>query len=382
MEEIWETTAVGATQYHAFPNGASQAACSNIAPIGGDYLFDEAGVRKLGGTLCDACYHVVAGGNKMAKINITTPEGKAEVEDIEASIERIRVLALAGSDTADLPDEAEGRISELTGKGSVEIRKQLRDLLREATAVQPTSVALAGESYKAFDGVEDLVSKAAEEVSSAVTRLKDVGSQAKVVADLVVSMRLRVIHPKTGLPDLAGRSQMARNAVSDVYAPAKAALTKEDVDGNDAIKALQSSVGNQARNVTVNYLRSLDSLSADEIRTVFGAIELRSGAHTESVYAAYKAAGVELPTTTYNEAQRELMRKRSAALTEGDTVADDATVEELSRVLTKRADITARSVETIVKAAKKQNLSKEEREALKDRLQTLAGKIALEASQL
>ena len=97
---------------------------------------------------CAACRRAVVVLNKtqgesdMEKQDVSTEQGVAIVEQVDANIERIKSLAEAenaeGMD--ELNAETEALISSLSGTGSIKVKKEKRDALSAAATVKGNDV--------------------------------------------------------------------------------------------------------------------------------------------------------------------------------------------------------------------------------------------------
>jgi hypothetical protein len=151
---------------------------------------------------------------------------------------------------------------------------------------------------------------------------------ARSVGEIQLAQRLKIIDPKTGLPDLNAETKPAKDSSKDTYGIVLSEIAADDVDAKAMHASIQKATQNRRSDVLVKFLRDLETVQTpDEIRSLFPTIQLadEKGAeesYTEAVYALYAEKGVTLPrkgrTELAAEAAREKAAKAKAALEAAD----------------------------------------------------------------
>lgn len=287
----------------------------------------------------------------------------------------------------------------------------VRDIEREDQAVEPSAVVKRSEDpYAEYEGVSELIDLGAKTAREGAKHGKALVTVAERLAEINLDMRLRIINPDTGLPDLTAAKGVARNAARDLYTKAQADMDEDDADTKEAYEALKRAARNYMTDKLTNYMRALDG-NESEVRRYFPeALEIRDSAEeeislSESVYRLYEARGISLPRQTRAEIMRE-QRKRKR-LAEYRRMLEVATDPEQIRELREEIDTLseelggdqpetressdnerlaeqikrARSlVESAAKGARK--LPEQERARLKGELQELVTTLAAAAGEL
>ncbi|MDX3550995.1 hypothetical protein PV729_04280 [Streptomyces europaeiscabiei] len=224
---------------------------------------------------------IMASEDTQTRNDVSTDEGKAVVEQIDANIERARSLRDADA-LNDLEAETESLISSLSGKGSINVKKLKRDawndaegeasdaMTAEAEAAGKAGAEVATLTYESFKGVPELVIVGAEKVTEGVSRDMSQAATAREVADVILDMWRR-IPDADGNPDIDGKSGPAKEAARAVYRTAGEALGNlyskdQGFDVAEAVKSFQRAVQHQRRDVRAKYLRSLDGDSEESIQ--------------------------------------------------------------------------------------------------------------------
>lgn len=203
-----------------------------------------------------------------AKLDITTEEGQAALEQINANIERVRSLAEAENVEAvkELTDETETIISNLTGKGNIKAKKDSREALKAAGLVQdkpkaevakaPVEGKVMDKTWDQYEGTTELVHMGAEKVAEGVKTHVKTSTLAKDVAAVIFDVWTRIPN-KSNVPDIKGDSDAAKKASKALYAEAGKGF-EETYDTKKALNALIRSVQDQRSDVRAEWLRSLD----------------------------------------------------------------------------------------------------------------------------
>lgn len=322
--------------------------------------------------------------------SITTDKGEVEMPKTETApefdadftqlIERIKVKAIAGEDTAELVKEAKsvkdawkGESGPTTNKG----RKAMLAAIEEAAAAKPAAlegtvqtsaeVALADtQEVGDIEGGEELFSTATEKFVSGVRLHLKASDTAAEIADVVVDLRSRSLYK--GKPDMLANGPAARKFKSAILeASAEAAKTDgADVDDVEAaIRKLGKAIDNAMSHAMVTYVRELKPGTPEAER--FAAI---AEAHpelslSEAVRAEYGIA---------EKSKRELDREKSARLRElaaaGSEPEEDVEPKPAADHETPKDFV---EVEKIEKAAAK--IGKQPGQLEDDELETLKKKI-------
>lgn len=261
---------------------------------------------------------------KMPKADVNTDAGAEAIATIDGLIEDVAKASSKGAtDVAvELEREAEERISALSGKGVAGVKATKRKALREAASTPVAAPEVSG--YEQFEGVGDHMDAAKDTARKAVEAGKKVGALALDVSRSLLEIRLRIAHPKTGLPDLSADSKFTKNAAADMYAAVREEIDPEDQDRLDAFESLKRSVQERTIGTTVEWLRALDGF-ADDSDSQTARVELLGQyfpdvadavaadptvSATEAVYDLYASKGMELPRKSLAEIARD---RRAAA---------------------------------------------------------------------
>jgi hypothetical protein len=211
------------------------------------------------------------GENTMTDRNdVNTDQGKTAIDQAEANIERAAALVADGSDTtelvAELHTETEALISSLSGKGSIAVKKQLRDAWTDVTSApapkaeivksEVTEGVVVAKTWDQYEGVQELVTMGAEKIADGVKAHLKTSTLAKDVAALALDMWLRMPN-KAGAPDLLGDTDPAKKASGELLREAGEHFEK-NYDTETALKKLMRSVQDQRSDVRAEWLRSLD----------------------------------------------------------------------------------------------------------------------------
>jgi hypothetical protein len=345
--KVWElVTNDGPEMFHAFPDGLYAVCDADVLSQGAPRLtIDEVDVTQRDAGSCVRCYSVVCKtttktkpkGKTMAakstatdtataevKYDVTKPEGQAAIDTITANAERVGSLRAEGKDMSadELAAETAEMIKRLSGKGVAAVRATANKALADAQKVPlgtPSAEVAIPTDYREIAGVAELVAAGAEKIREGVAIGLKMADVAKAVGEIQLSQRLRIIDPKTGLPDLNADTDPAKKASKATYEAAREGIAADEVEKIAAHNSLVKGVQNRRSDVLVSFLRALDNTDADNVAEMFPALEIKEGESvTEAVYALYAEKGVELPrkgrTELAAEAAREKARKAKLAL--------------------------------------------------------------------
>ncbi|MCF3174780.1 hypothetical protein IPZ61_15790 [Streptomyces sioyaensis] len=204
---------------------------------------------------------------KTAKLDVTTDDGKAALEQIDANIERAQSLAEAENVEAleELNKETEAIISSLTGQGSIKAKKEKRDAFKAAATVQEKPKAevtkvhtgtVAPKTWDQYEGTVELVQMGAEKVAEGIKAHVKVSNLAKEIAAISYDVWTRIPN-KAGVPDLVGDSDAAKKGARAIYDKALP-LFEDNYDNASALKKLIRSAQDYRSDVRAEWLRSLD----------------------------------------------------------------------------------------------------------------------------
>lgn len=260
-------------------------------------------------------------------------------EQIAANIERIRSLAEAENieGVADLVNETEALIAGIKGAGSVARKKALREEMAEAAAAQPSRavevstvvegvVALETQDYTKVAGVPELISKGAKDLAEGVQLHIKAADTARNTAEVLLEMRLKMQN-KEGTPDLAAKSNAAKQAAQAMYNAVREGGSLEDTyENRDAVKKLMRAVQYQMSDVVVKYVRSLDE-NPDEAAKFAKAIAAAPAEVTaaDAVFAFY---GINRESQAEIAVRREAEKRALAAGAQSAAVANPAEGDE------------------------------------------------------
>lgn len=346
---------------------------------------------------CVACRHAVVVLNKtqgesdnMEKQDVSTEQGVAIVEQVDANIERIKSLAEAenaeGMD--ELNAETEALISSLSGTGSIKVKKEKRDALSAAATVKGKDVErvvaaqVVGKEYTAYEGVSELVTLGAEKFAEGVGAHIKTSHLAEDIAKVVLDMRLRLPN-KDDVPDLKSDSDQAKKSASDMYAAAgklyMASGSVDEFEAKEAIEKLIRATQNQMREVLPAYLRSLDTDAEEAARFT----KLTKGAPEGAKVSELVAKHYDLPLKGVRELKREKYQLEKRLKDEGKS--PEAIAAAVSDIEPKSGGAEATPDERVtatvaklladVKKAKPQDFeeaSEEAKKAAKDKLDEVA----------
>lgn len=247
-------------------------------------------------------------------------------EQIAANIERVRSLAEAENTdgAAELFAETEALIKEIKGTGSQKRKKELTDQLTEASEAKPGAevekvhegtVALETQDYTTVPGVKELISKGAQDLSEGVRLHLKAADTARHTAEVLLEMRLKM-QDKHGAPDLAARSNAAKQAAQAMYGEVREANNLEDsFENRDAVKKLMRAVQYQMSDVVVKYVRSLDENPEEAAKFTKATEAFTDLPPSQAVFSFYKIN---------DKSQAEIAAEREAekrALAEGARAA-------------------------------------------------------------
>ncbi|MFF1812398.1 hypothetical protein ACFVXW_25355 [Streptomyces sp. NPDC058251] len=204
------------------------------------------------------------------KLDVTTDEGKAALEQIAANIERGRVLATEDNAEAleELGTETETLISNLSGKGSIKAKKENRDAWKaavaEAAAAKPKAeVAKAAaqgvvvaKTWDQYEGTKEFATLGAEKLAEGVRLNLKVSNVAEEVAKYAFEMVTRIPN-KDENPDLMVASDQAKKAGAALLKMAGEGF-EHTWDNEQALKKFARSVQDYRSDVRAAWLRSLD----------------------------------------------------------------------------------------------------------------------------
>lgn len=290
--------------------------------------------------------------------DVNTPEGASIIDQVRANIERAHSLSAEGNADAlaELRTETETLISGLSGKGSIARKKELRDAMKEVPEpAEPEDVSgeVVQRGYEQYEGVTDLIYLGAERIAEGVRLSLKTSEVAREGAQVLFDIWRRIPN-KDGDPDIMGTSQDARDAAAALYRKAGEGFEDSD-ETRAALARLQRSVQYHRSQVRTDYLRMLDSDSAEAKaeRSRFAGI---LNSKPENVSAAEFVAehyGTSL------KSQREVEAERQAG-----TLQLEAPLKRVDKVLreTRKAIKAAKpedfeALDTESKAAKRKELS-------------------------
>jgi hypothetical protein len=206
------------------------------------------------------------------KLDVTTDEGKAALEQIDANIERGRVLATEDNAEAleELGTETETIISNLSGKGSIKAKKEKRDAWKaavsEAAAAKPSKAVakkaaegvVMAKTWDQYEGTTELAAMGAEKLAEGVRLNVKSETVAQEVAAYAFEMVTRIPN-KDENPDLMVASDAAKKAGAALLKMAGEAFEgQRTYDNEKALKRLTRSVQDYRSDARAAWLRSLD----------------------------------------------------------------------------------------------------------------------------
>ncbi|WP_333731752.1 hypothetical protein [Streptomyces sp. IBSBF 3010] len=204
------------------------------------------------------------------KLDVTTDEGKAALEQIAANIERGRVLATEDNAEAleELGTETETLISNLSGKGSIKAKKENRDAWKsavaEAAAAKPKAEVakkaaegvVVAKTWDQYEGTKEFATLGAEKLAEGVRLNLKVANVAEEVAKYAFEMVVRIPN-KDGNPDLMVASDVAKKAGTALLGMAGEGF-EHTWDNEQALKKFARSVQDYRSDARAAWLRSLD----------------------------------------------------------------------------------------------------------------------------
>ncbi|MFJ9646717.1 hypothetical protein [Streptomyces sp. NPDC101206] len=328
------------------------------------------------------------------KITMTATD--ALNEEITSSIERARSLAAGGEDheaaLADLVEETETLIKQISGKGSVKLKEDFRAQLLEAVKI-PAQRAPEAEGADAANAEEDqptqrtpegdgqddaadaegdqpvtsaeLVKPATTDVSEIVNfnsllalgikRVKEAAADSwekgRGVGEVLLEMRLGTTD-KHGDPDLGGRTDPGKKGAGAIYAAVVAGLPEEGEDEDadairDKIDSIQTDARRSLQNLVVEVVRALDVVPDDEEGKAKVEAERARFANavamfpeadkpfSEKVFDYYEVKGKPIPRLTRAEKARRdrAIKARHRAELEAAVAAGEMTPEAMAASL-------------------------------------------------
>jgi hypothetical protein len=215
---------------------------------------------------------------EMKSNDVSTDEGKAVLEQIDANIERASSLAEAENveGLKELEGETETLISSLSGKGSIKVKTEKREAFRAAATVQekPKAEVAPVVTYDQIPGVPELIDMGVEKAVEGVRLHLKAVDTARELAKIGLDMWLRMENKKK-FPDLMGDSDQAKKSSKALNDKIGQALAKEqglsEYEVVQAVAKFSRSIQTQRSNVRAQFLRSLDddTEEAAEAREVF-----------------------------------------------------------------------------------------------------------------
>ncbi|MFC9620258.1 hypothetical protein ACFTXM_09740 [Streptomyces sp. NPDC056930] len=273
------------------------------------------------------------------KLDVTTEDGKAALEQIDANIERVRSLAEAenAEGATELTEETETIISALTGKGSIKAKKEKRDALKAAGTVQEKSKAavvkvtegrVAAKAWDQYEGTQELAAMGAEKLAEGVRLNLKASHVAMEVAAVAFDMVTRIPN-KDDNPDLMVASDAAKKAGTALIAQAGEGF-EHTWDNQQALKKLTRSVQDYRSDVRAAWLRSLDEDTEEAAERRARVAKVLEGKPegvpaSEWVATAYK-------TSTIGQSERKRLayqeKQKAAELTSGEKKDDEQKTDD------------------------------------------------------
>ncbi|MEU9560342.1 hypothetical protein [Streptomyces fumanus] len=269
------------------------------------------------------------------KLDVNTDAGKAALEQIQANIERAKVLATEDNAEAleELGRETEAIISNLSGKGSIKAKKENRDAWKAAVeaAAKPKKAApakpaenLPAKTWDQYAGTVELANMSVEKITEGVRAHLKVSHLAKDIAAATLDIWLRLPN-KADAPDLMGDSDAAKKASRAIYEKATEGL-EDTYDNREALKKLIRSAQDQRSDVRAEWLRSLDEdtpLGAERREIMAKVLEGKP----EDEKASEWVANVYGTSTMGQTEKRRLEYQAKKALAAADGNASGASAE-------------------------------------------------------
>ncbi|AUG87290.1 immunity repressor [Streptomyces phage Rowa] len=290
---------VVATSENPDVTGHQGAESANVAP--GNTNQEDQGETMAENTTTEA-----------PKLDVTEEAGKAALEQIDANIERAKVLATEDNAEAleELGKETETIISNLSGKGSIKAKKEKRDAWKAAVeaAAKPkaevkkvSTGTVQAKTWDQYEGTKELVNLGAQKVAEGITAHVKVSNLAKEIADITLDVALRIPN-KADTPDIMFDSDAAKKAARAVYDEALP-LFEDNYDNASALKKLIRSAQDFRSDARAQWLRSLDQddETGAERRAIMGKV---LEGKPEDVPASEWVANV-YGTSTIGQAERK-----------------------------------------------------------------------------
>lgn len=220
---------------------------------------------------------------EMKSNDVSTGEGKAVLEEINAAIERASSLAEAENAEAleELATETKALIAGLGGKGSAAIKKAKAAEFDAAATMQEKPKASKAKaepkaevvipSYKDFEGLPELVEMGAQKTAEGVTLHRKVTDIADDLAAITLDMAVR-LPDKDGRPDIKGEGEQTRNAWKDMNADANKGFERS-FENEQIFYRLQRAVQEKRADRRAALLRSLDDEGSEQLETFKGVLE-------------------------------------------------------------------------------------------------------------
>jgi len=333
------------------------------------------------------------GISEVTRVDVDSDEGKAVIEQIDASIERARSLTAADAlpSLSELKVETETLISSLSGKGVAAIKASKRAAWSEAEAfalkaieaansepaAQPSTEVAEHDAVMAIEGMPDLIAAGAERIAEGVRLHIKASATAMDLARIGLDMWRRIPN-KDGNPDLPGDSDRAKKASGMLKTAAAEALREaysedEGFDVSEALEKLWRSVTAYRSDVRAEYLRGLDgdSEEAEVERQRFA--NLLADKPDDVPVSKWVADAYGLSLKGQAEIKRERYRAKMAALAKGEKYEEpkDGAVQ-LPAI--ERGKVTVKSVKRDLSKFTPEDvkaMSPQEREELKPEIQAV-----------
>jgi len=329
--------------------------------------------------------------------------------EFAALVERIKVKAIAGEDTAALVKEAEDAASAFKGENGGKTtagRKAMRDAYREAVNAQPATPApLEGTvvtgaeraadtaTWQEIPDAPELLDNAAGKFIAGTNLHLKTADTAAEIARIILDARSRATHK--GKPDMLARGAAARGFKPAILTEAVRVYMEQHPDADvDDVKIagdkMDTAINNALRNELVYWARNLTDKSEDAERFAF-ALEGKPEGTTlaEAVRAEYGIA-TESPAEKMKARSRELREaaerkalesgEGSGESGEGDEGAGEGSAsapdkpKEVAQIdkIVKAVDHIAEASD---KGAKLAALEEESLESIKSRLEAEAARL-------
>ncbi|MFD9904800.1 hypothetical protein [Streptomyces sp. NPDC059063] len=269
--------------------------CSKLVPTGPVEITEEkVEIPGLGKTVTRRVATPVTGtteANKETEAVAATTMNKAAqdkaVEEINASLERLRSLITEGKEDAakELQAEIKTAIELITGRGAAGIKASLRADAGKTMEDAKKAKKAADKGTKDGKGTKaaDKAAKGKEVANLATTDLSKVQAlpalyqlgftriveaakrrtaQGSDVAEVLIYIRSNILD-KDGDPDLAVKQQITRDAASKLYNDLEKSLPEKGENSEadevrDALEGIKNDARRATRTVTVEYVRKLD----------------------------------------------------------------------------------------------------------------------------